>query len=76
MTRVYRKWTQEKYEEFVKVWQLAGSVEDVANHFGLSKQTVANVAANLRKKGVPLENKRHSMQHINWDRLIEVAKGD
>lgn len=76
MPRAYQKWTQEKYEEFVKVWQLAGSVEEVSNHFGLSKQSIANVAANLRKKGVPLENKRHSKPRINWDRLIEVAKGD
>ena len=74
MGRKYNKWTQEKYEEFVVVWQNAFNVSEVAAHFGISKQTTLNTACNLRKKGVPLKKQWGSKQRIDYDRLTELAK--
>jgi len=42
-------------EEFVRVWQKASSVQEVATHFGCSRGAVAQRATNYRKQGVKLK---------------------
>jgi biotin operon repressor len=45
-------------EEFVKAWQTAVSVNEVADRLGISKLGASVKASHLRKEGVPLKKFR------------------
>jgi len=42
-------------EQFVKAWQSSGSLKEVADKLGISRNNVSNRAAYYRKKGVRLK---------------------
>ena len=69
----YVTWTQEKYEEFVSVWQTSSSVTEVAKHFGISRQAAANRASNLRARGVQLKKYR-GMRVVDYGKLQRMIE--
>ena len=73
MPRKYATWTQEDYEKFVKIWQSAANVKEVADAYDVSVQTIYNRAVNLRKKGVNLKKMKTSRQRLDWPALAQLA---
>lgn len=42
-------------EEFVKMWQRAGSIQDIVDQSGLKYQSAQARAVRMRKYGIPLK---------------------
>lgn len=67
-------WTQEDYEKFINIWHTSTSVGQVAEAIGITRQSAASRATNLRKRGVPLKNMRGIGKDINYKTLSDLAK--
>lgn len=68
------KTNQEKAEEFVRTWQAAESVAEVAEKLGLKEKTVVSRANRYRKElRVPLK-KLYQRERLDPDRLREIAE--
>jgi transposase len=63
-------------KQFVRVWQLSDSVDQVAVELGLRKKSVQSVAARMRRHGVPLKPMPRNMQRAakHYEELAELAK--
>lgn len=59
--------TRYTHPEFVAKWMESKTVQEVAEHFGVSKFTVERVARELRKKGVKLPTMRQNPIHEKID---------
>ena len=72
------KWTQERLEEFVLLWQSTETIQELIDKFSvpISDHMARNQATLLRKQGVPLEYKyrKHTTVTINYDKLARLAK--
>ena len=51
----YKRWTHEQYRSFIKKWQAANSIQEVADAHGLTINQAYIRSAFLRRKGVPLK---------------------
>lgn len=70
-------WTQKRYEAFVKIWQNASDVQEVAETFGISITYASNIASQLRAQGVPLKKfatKRGRNNKTDYAALKRIAK--
>ena len=71
------KWTQEKLEEFVLLWQSTETIQEVVDKFSMSINitTARTRASMLRKQGVPLDYKyRRATSVIDYSKLAKLAK--
>lgn len=61
-------------EEFVRIWQAADSVDQVAEQTGLYHAACATRARSYRERGVPLRElpKRRTLRN-DWDALRALA---
>lgn len=60
--------------DFVKIWQNSKCVKDVADHFGVKDTTrIAQLAGNLRKKGVALQKFKRGRQNIDYTALAAMV---
>lgn len=64
----------EKWEQFVRVWQAAADVPQVAREFGRAESTCRTLANYMRNHGVPLKKFN---ARIGWEqlRLLAAALG-
>ena len=63
-------------EEFVRIWQAAGSVREVAKKTGVDKQSVEARAVRYRRAGVPLKKfDRGHATPLDIARLKRIAEG-
>lgn len=69
----YSTWTQEQYEIFIKRWQQAKTVQEVASNTGLTVNQVNTRATHLRKKGVQLKKMKHKSK-LNYLELSKIAE--
>jgi hypothetical protein len=65
-------------ESFVRAWQQAASVQDVAGQFKLTAREACARAASLRRIGVPLKPMRANTgrKRLDVERLIRIARGE
>jgi hypothetical protein len=63
--------TMTDLKKFVKIYQDAESVADVAKAMSWKHEKVASQASQLRKKGIPL--KKFSREKLTDDDLAELA---
>lgn len=63
--------TMTELKKFVKTYQAAESVADVAKAMGWKREKVASQASQLRKKGIPL--KKFSREKLTDDDLAELV---
>lgn len=67
-------------KDFIPIYQAANNVQEVAEHFGITKRQVNNKACNLRKKGVKLKKFAHWKVNIGdmfgEFEVLEIFKGD
>ena len=71
------KWTQEKLEEFVLLWQSTETIQELIDKFSMSINiaTARTRASTLRKQGVPLDYKyRRVTSVIDYNKLAKLAK--
>ena len=62
------------HEEFVRVWQTANSVIEVAGLLDISPRRARETAGYFRKNGVPLKRYRHKNKYRrNWASLAKLA---
>jgi hypothetical protein len=62
------------WDEFIRVWQSAGSDREVAEKIGRSLSGVRQRAAKARKNGVPLKRFGHSREKVEWGPLVQLAE--
>jgi transposase len=64
-------------EEFVKIWQAAESIREVAQKTGLLEQSARSRACRYRKNGVPLKKFLRGRRNnaLDWERIKKVAEG-
>lgn len=61
------------HEEFVRAWQHAETLEEVAQEFGITPKLAGIRAACMRKKGVPLKQMA-AKPRVDWARLAALAE--
>jgi hypothetical protein len=63
-------------EEFVRIWQTASTIKEVAVRTGVAYNAACRRASNYRRHGVPL--KKHLVMHKgpqnNWEALAKLAQ--
>lgn len=64
--------TQSEWENFIKVWNSAGSLQEAANALNRSKKEMSIRASHLRSKGVPLK-KMPKIQAVDYAKLSNLA---
>jgi predicted HTH domain antitoxin len=63
-----------KSEEFVKIWQTAGSLGEAAKRAGMTPYRASARASYLRKRGVALRYHRRRQAKLDINHLNELAK--
>ena len=66
--------TQQKYELFVSLWMAGKDRATIATAIGASPSYVWQLAAHLRKKGVPLPTRPKGRSTADYAALAELAK--
>jgi transposase len=67
-------WTKDELKRFLDLWDNTSSIE-MAERFGVSKQTISAVAAKFRKAGYPLVQKRkNGILNLLIKEVIREAK--
>jgi len=70
-----RKYTHATPQEFIKAWQEASYVREVARKVGSTKGACCRRAYRYRQMGVPLKNMWDALvEPIDWDELAEYAR--
>ena len=70
------------YRRFVEAWYTSQTFADVCRVLGMDRRVCSNVAAAMRKRGVPLpkharsghEHQRHCNYRIGWAALARWAE--
>lgn len=65
-----RPWHACSAEEFVRIWQEASSVEEVANRLGIEEGSARARATLYRRRGIPLKKYLYS---VDVEKLIALA---
>ncbi len=62
-------------EEFIRTWQTAGSVQEVAEKCGMTENRVRNRASWYRSYGIPLKKfPRGVRKRLDYSALAALAK--
>lgn len=66
-----------KAERFIKLWQEADTLEEVAKKLGTTKQYCSVKACNLRRRGVSLKEFKggHKRETLDYSALNKIAGG-
>lgn len=71
----YQEPTGTPAREFVRIWQLANSVAEVAKQVNRTKNAVRVRAFKYRERGIPLKYfPPVEQESIDWDELAEYAE--
>lgn len=63
-------------EVFVRSWQAADNLADLAKHLGMPPRDATMFAGRLRRNGVPLKKmNRWGVEPLDYDALATVARG-
>lgn len=71
--------SQEKAEEFVRLWQASPTATAVARKLNMSRQRVHQIAEKLVAIGVPLKKKKESPEifpHLDVEKLKRIVQGE
>ena len=60
-------------KEFIRIWQTSKTLDDVCDHFGLSKSSASTRATNFRTKGVMLKSFNSSRKGTDWKAMADYA---
>lgn len=61
-------------KKFVTIWQKAENTDEVVRQTGLKRTTAIQMAAQYRKRDVPLKLMRKGPNKRDWDMLANLAK--
>ncbi len=61
--------------EFVRTWQAADTIKDVADRLNITPGVASGRANNLRKHGVPLKTLGRRLRH-DYAALAKLASGE
>ena len=64
------------YEQFVRVWQAASGVKEVADAFGVTPSSARVRAYRLRRAGVKLKRFKPGRRPLDVERLNRVIEED
>ncbi len=66
---------QLRYQQVVKAWQNAETIDDICAATGLTKNQVRGIAQGCRKNGIDLKDlKRSRSKRIDWDAVRLAAE--
>ncbi len=52
------KWSEQQMLAFVGMWIEGKDIEDIANHFNVSRHAINTLATRMRREGVPLPRRK------------------
>ena len=70
-----RSYPWHDHEKFVRIWQKADSLKEVAEKYGTTPEGASSTAHNLRGKGVKLKDFRSSRGRTDYKKLVALAAG-
>lgn len=62
-------------EDFIKIWQMATSIDEVIKRTKLSRASVIGRANRFRKRNIPMKKFKTGKKTNDWDALAKLAEG-